>query len=46
MRYDTESILFLAPKIWEILPNEINSDTLQIFKAKIRNKNTPVDYLP
>ena len=28
VRYSTESILFLAPKIWEILPNEIkDSDT-------------------
>ena len=27
----------LAPKIWEILPNEIkDSNTLQIFKAKIK----------
>ena len=38
MRYGTESISSLAPKIWEILPNEIkDSDTLQIFKAKIKN---------
>ena len=30
--YGTESISFLAPKIWEILPNELkDSDTLQIF---------------
>ena len=37
MRYGTESISSLAPKIWEILPNEIkDSDTLQIFKAKIK----------
>ena len=35
--YGTESISSLAPKIWEILPNEIiDSDTLQIFKAKIK----------
>ena len=28
VRYSTESILLLAPKIWEILPNEIkDSDT-------------------
>ena len=38
MRYGTESISSLAPKIWEILPNEIkDSNTLQIFKAKIKN---------
>ena len=35
VRYGTESISSLAPKIWEILPNEIkDSDTPQIFKAK------------
>ena len=37
VRYGTESISSLAPKIWEILPNEIkDSETLQIFKAKIK----------
>ena len=37
VRYGTESISSLAPKIWEILPNEIKDlDTLQIFKAKIK----------
>ena len=36
VRYGTESTSSLAPKIWEILPNEIkDSGTLQIFKAKI-----------
>ena len=36
-RYGTESISFLAPKIWEILSNEIkDSETLQLFKAKIK----------
>ena len=40
----TESISFLTPKIWEILPNEIkDSDTLQIFKAKIK-KWVPVEF--
>ena len=43
VRYSTKSISFLAPKIWEILPNEIkDSDTLQIFKAKIK-KWLPVE---
>ena len=43
MRYGTESISSLAPKIWEILPNEIkDSDTLQIFKAKTK-KWVPVE---
>ena len=37
VRHGTESISSLAPKIWEILPNEIKDfDTLQIFKAKIK----------
>ena len=37
VRYGTKSISLLAPKTWEILPNEIkNSGTLQIFKAKIK----------
>ena len=37
VRYGTESISSLAPKIWEILPNEIkDSGTLQIFEAKIK----------
>ena len=45
VRYGTESISSLAPKIWEILPNEIkDSDTLQIFKAKIK-KWVPVECL-
>ena len=44
VRYGTESISSLAPKIWEILPNEIkDSDTLQIFKAKIK-KLVPVEF--
>ena len=43
VRYGTESISSLAPKIWEILPNEIkDSDTLQIFKVKIK-KWVPVE---
>ena len=43
VRYGTESISSLAPKIWEVLPNEIkDSDTLQIFKAKIK-KWVPVE---
>ena len=43
VRHGTESISFLASKIWEILPNEIkDSGTLQIFKAKIK-KWVPVE---
>ena len=37
-RYGTETVFFLGPKIWDILPNEIkNSKTLHIFKAKIKS---------
>ena len=37
-RYGTESVSFLAPKIWDISPLEIkNSETLNAFKAKIKN---------
>ena len=37
VRYGTESISFLAPKIWETLPNDIKDpDTLEIFKTKIK----------
>ena len=42
-RYGTESISFFVPKIWEILPNKLkDSDTLQIFKAKIK-ESIPVE---
>ena len=45
VRYGTESISSLAPKILDILPNEIkDSDTPQIFKPKIK-KWFPVEYL-
>ena len=38
VRYGTESVSFLAPKIWDILPKEIkNSETLNAFKLKIKN---------
>ena len=37
VRYGTESILSLAPKIWDISPNEIkDTDNLQIFKPKVK----------
>ena len=43
VRYGTESISSLAPKIWKSLPNEIKvSGTLQIFKAKTK-KWVPVE---
>ena len=35
--YGMESVSFLAPKIWDILPKEINnSEMLHAFKAKIK----------
>ena len=38
VRYGAESVSFLAPKIWDILPKETkNSETLNGFKAKIKN---------
>ena len=37
VRYGTESISYLAPKVWDILPKEIkDSKTLNSFKAKIK----------
>ena len=37
VRHGTESVSFLAPKIWDILPKEIkDSKTLNVFKTKIK----------
>ena len=37
MNYGTESISFLAPKIWEIVPEDIKaSETVAEFKTKIK----------
>ena len=37
MRYGTERVSFLAPKIWHILPKDIkDSEFLDIFKRKIK----------
>ena len=37
VRYGTETVSFLAPKIWYILPNDIkDSESLDIFKSKIK----------
>ena len=45
VKYGTESISFLAPKIWDILPKEIkDSDNIDVFKTKIKKwvpKNCP-----
>ena len=38
VRYGTETVSFLAPKIWDILPKEIkDSESLDISKRKIKN---------
>ena len=37
VRYGTETVSFLAPKIWVILPKDIkDSESLDIFKRKIK----------
>ena len=37
VRYDTETVSFLAPKIWDILPKDIkNSESLDILTRKIK----------
>ena len=37
VRYDTETVSFLAPKIWDILPNDIKgSESLDNFKRKMK----------
>ena len=37
VRYGTEAVSFLAPKIWDILPKDIkDSESLDIFKRKIK----------
>ena len=37
VRYGTETVSFLAPKIWDILPKDIkDSESLDIFKRQIK----------
>ena len=37
VRYGTETVSFLAPKIWDIIPKDIkDSESLDIFKIKIK----------
>ena len=37
VKYGTETISYLAPKIWSLVPNAIkNSKSLDVFKFKIR----------
>ena len=49
VRYGTETVSFLAPKIWDILLKEIkDSESLDIFKRKIKNgfhENAIVDFI-
>ena len=41
VHYGTESLSFIAPKIWSIIPDEIKeSPTLEIFKLKIKDWKT------
>ena len=38
VRYGTETVSFLAPTIWDILPKDIkDSESLDIFKEKSKN---------
>ena len=40
-KYGTASLTYLAPKIWELVPNDIKlSNSLEIFKSKIKNWET------
>ena len=37
VRYGTETVSFLAPKIWDILPKKMkDSESLDIFKTKTK----------
>ena len=39
VNYGTETISYLAPKIWPLVPNAIkNSKSLDVFKSKIRQR--------
>ena len=41
MRHGTETVSFLASKIWDILQKEIkDSESLDIFKRKIKKMNS------
>ena len=38
VKYGTDSLIYLAPKIWNLIPSEIKeSNNLQAFKSKIKN---------
>ena len=41
MRYGTDSLAYLAPKIWELVPNEIKAvESLASFKSAIKKWKT------
>ena len=41
VHYSTESIRVIAPKIWELIPNDIKqSPSINSFKSKIKNWKT------
>ena len=40
-RYGIESLTYLGPKIWELVPNDIkSSESLEVFKSKIKSWKT------
>ena len=49
VRYGTESLCYLANKIWSLIPTEIKSaPTLEVFKNKIKlwqTKSVPADFV-
>ena len=41
VRYSTDSLVYLTPKIWELVPNEMNSlESLTAFKTAIKKRKT------
>ena len=41
VRYGTDSLVYLAPKIWELVPNEMkNLESLTAFKTAIKKWKT------
>ena len=41
VRYDTDSLAYLGPKIWELVPNEMkNLESLTAFKTAIKKWKT------
>ena len=41
VKYGTETLYWLGPKIWQLLPTDYkNCESLQMFKTKIKNWKT------